>query len=109
MTTEANKELENIKKDLAELKKDIRDLTGALTAIGKKQKKGNAGIISRKKEVLLDTLSLAEIKKRLVELTQEGDEALDVVRKQVEKYPTGTLLASVGVCVLIGILLGNRR
>jgi len=109
MTTEANKELENIKKDLAELKKDIRGLTSALTDIGKEQVEEVAGTIGKKKEVLLDTLSLAEIKKRLAELTQEGDDALDVVREQVEKYPAGTLLASVGVGVLIGILLGNRR
>ena len=109
MTTEANKELENIKKDLAELKKDIRGLTSALKDIGQEQVEEVAGTIGKKKEVLLDSLSLAEIKKRLAELTQEGDDALDAVREQVEKYPAGTLLASVGVGVLIGILLGNRR
>jgi len=109
MTTEANKELENIKKDLAELKKDIKSLTSALTDIGKEQVEEAAGTIGRKKEVLLDSLSLEEIKKRLADLTQEGEDALDVVREQVEKYPAGTLLASVGVGVLIGILLGNRR
>ncbi len=109
MTTEANKELENIKNDLAELKKDIKGLTSALTDLGKEQVEDAAGTIGRKKEILLDTLSLAEIKKRLADLTEEGEDALDVVREQVEKNPAGTLLASVGVGVLIGILLGGRR
>jgi ElaB/YqjD/DUF883 family membrane-anchored ribosome-binding protein len=107
MTAEANKELENIKDDLAELRNDIKGLTLALTEIGKKRVDEAGDIINDKKEDLLDSLSLAEIKEKLSELKGEGEDALDVVREQVEKYPAGTLLAAVGVGVLIGRILGG--
>ena len=107
MTAEANREIDNIKDDLAELKKDIKGLTKALTDLGKERVSETAGKIGEKKDDLLDSLSLAEIKERLADLKGEGEDALDVVRDQVEKYPAGTLLAAVGVGVLIGKLLGG--
>lgn len=107
MTAEANREIDNIKDDLAELKKDIKGLTSALTDLGKDRVSETAEKIGEKKDDLLDSLSLAEIKERLAELKGEGEDALDVVRDQVEKYPAGTLLAAVGVGVLIGKLLGG--
>ncbi len=109
MSADANRELENIKKDLADLKKDIQGLTGALTELGKNKVDAASDRISEKKDDLLDSLSLAEIKQRLADLKNEGDDALDVVREQVEKYPAGTLLAAVGVGVLIGRLLGGSH
>ncbi len=109
MTTEANKELDAIKDDLASLKEDIRKLTGALTEMGRERVGEAADKISEKKEDLLDSLSLAEIRERLAQLKNEGEDALGVVREQVEKYPAGTLLAAVGVGVLIGRLLCSGR
>lgn len=109
MTTEANKELDNIRKDLDELKNDIKGLTSALTNLGKERVEEAAEKIGEKKEDLLDSLSLAEIKDRLGELKGEGEDALDVVRDQVEKYPAGTLLAAVGVGVLIGRIMGGSN
>ena len=109
MTTEANKEIDNIKKDLDELKNDIKGLTSALTNLGKERVGEAAEKISDKKDDLLDSLSLAEIKDRLAELKGDGEDALDVVREQVEKYPAGTLLAAVGVGVLIGKLMGGSN
>ena len=110
MTTEANKELDNIKNDLAELKEDIRNLTTALADMGRERVGEAAEKMSEKKEDLLDSLSLAEIRERLAQLKDEGEDALDKVRDQMEKYPAGTLLAAVGVGVLIGRLLcGGRR
>ncbi|HEB69731.1 MAG TPA: hypothetical protein ENI88_08945 [Desulfobulbus sp.] len=109
MTTEANKELDNIKKDLDELKNDIKGLTSALTDLGRQRVGDAADKIGEKKDDLLDSLSLAEIKQRLADLKDEGEDALDVVREQLEKYPAGTLLAAVGVGVLIGRLMGGSR
>jgi ElaB/YqjD/DUF883 family membrane-anchored ribosome-binding protein len=107
MSTDANKELANIKNDLSELKKDIQGLTNALTELGKNKVDAASDRISETKDDLLDKLSLAEIRERLGDL--KGEDALDAVREQVEKYPAGTLLAAVGVGVIIGALVGGSR
>jgi len=111
MTTEANKELENIKGDLADLKEDIKGLTNALKDLGKQRVDEAAEKIGKKKDDLLDSCSLAEIRERLEGLKNEGEDAIDLVRQQVEKYPAATLLAAVGIGVLIGKLLsaGNSK
>jgi len=110
MTTEANKEVENIKQDLADLKNDIKGLTVALKDMGKQQVDEAAEKLSDKKDDLLDSFSLAEIKQRLEELKGDGEDAVDMVKQQVEKNPVGTLLAAVGLGILLGKLLstGNR-
>ena len=110
MTTETNKEMENIKLDLADLKKDIKGLTMALKDMGKQQVDEATGKLTDKKDDLLDNFSLSEIKKRLDELKDDGEDVVDVVRQQVEKNPIGTLLAAVGVGILLGKLFstGNR-
>jgi len=110
MTTEANKEVENIKQDLADLKNDIKSLTITLKDMGKQQVDEAAEKLSDKKDDLLDSFSLAEIKERLEELKGDGEEAVDMVKQQVEKNPVGTLLAAVGLGILLGKLLptGNR-
>jgi len=107
MSTDANKELANIKNDLSELKKDIQGLTNALTELGKNKVDAASDRISETRDDLLDKLSLAEIRERLGDL--KGEDALDAVREQVEKYPAGTLLAAVGVGVIIGALVGGSR
>ena len=110
MTTEANREVENIKQDLADLKNDIKGLTMALKDMGKQQVDEAAGKLTDKKDDLLDSFSLSEIKERLEELKDDGEDAVDLVRQQVEKNPVGTLLAAVGVGILLGKLFstGNR-
>jgi ElaB/YqjD/DUF883 family membrane-anchored ribosome-binding protein len=107
MSTDANKELANIKNDLSELKKDIQGLTNALTELGKNKVDAASDRITETRDDLLDKLSLAEIRERLGDL--KGEDALDAVREQVEKYPAGTLLAAVGVGVIIGALVGGSR
>jgi len=67
MTTDANKELENIKSDLADLKEDIGKLTAALADLGRERVGETAERISEKKEDLLDSLSLAEIREIMLE------------------------------------------
>ena len=110
MATETNKEVENIKQDLADLKNDIKGLTKALKDLGKQRVDETAEKLSEQKNDLLDNFSLAEIKQRLEELKDDSEDAVDVVRQQVEKNPLGTLLAAVGVGILLGKLLstGNR-
>jgi ElaB/YqjD/DUF883 family membrane-anchored ribosome-binding protein len=107
MSTDADKELANIKNDLSELKKDIQGLTNALTELGKNKVDAASDRITETRDDLLDKLSLAEIRERLGDL--KGEDALDAVREQVEKYPAGTLLAAVGVGVIIGALVGGSR
>ena len=110
MTTEANKEIENIKQDLAELRKDIKGLSSALKNLGKQKVDETTEKIEEKKDDLLDSFSLAEIKERLDELKGEGEDAVAVIRQQAEKNPVGTLLTAMGVGLLLGRLLssGNR-
>jgi ElaB/YqjD/DUF883 family membrane-anchored ribosome-binding protein len=110
MTAEASKELENIKQDLADLKKDIKGLTMALKDVGKQQVDETTEKLCDKKDDLLENFSLGEIKERLEELKGDGAEAVDVVRQQVEKNPLGTVLAAVGIGILLSKLLssGNR-
>jgi ElaB/YqjD/DUF883 family membrane-anchored ribosome-binding protein len=110
ITTEANKEIENIKQDLAELRKDIKGLSSALKNLGKQKVDETTEKIEEKKDDLLDSFSLAEIKERLDELKGEGEDAVAVIRQQAEKNPVGTLLTAMGVGLLLGRLLssGNR-
>jgi len=102
MTTDANQEVENIKQDLSDLKNDIKKLTSALNDIGRQEIDEASETIGDQKDKLLDSFSLAEIKTRLEELKGDGEDAVDLVRQQVEKNPVGTLLAAVAVGIMLG-------
>ena len=107
MTTDANKEVENIKQDLSDLKNDIKELTSALKDMGRQKIDEASEKIGDRKDDLLGNFSLAEIKERLEELKGDGEDTMNLVRQQVEKNPVGTLLAAVGLGIVLGKLFSS--
>ncbi|WP_028584864.1 DUF883 family protein [Desulfogranum mediterraneum] len=111
MTAETKQDLDQLKEEIGRLKDDLKEMTALLGKICKDQAAAAQDRVEQKSEQVLDSFSLAELKEQLAALKDEGEEAVDTVRKQVEKYPAGSLLAAIGLGVIIGKLLspGNRR
>ncbi len=110
MTTTAKTELTAIQEDLAQLKNDLKELTGTLKDAGKQRIDTAQEKISDQADTLLGNLSMEELKEHLKNLKADSENALNTVKHQVEKYPAGSLLAAVGIGILIGKLFssGNK-
>ncbi len=111
MSTVAKQEFAIIQEDMVQLKSDLKGLTETLKELGKQKVAEAKGEAVDQADALLDSLSTEELRKHFKTLKAESEEALEAVRKQVEKYPAGTLLATLGAGIIIGKILssGNKR
>lgn len=103
--SQSSRELDHIKKDLLSLKSDVKSLAGAL---GKDNKNNLSHLRSRVSELgshvpdsLGDTYRYA---------LEQGEQAVDSTRKQVEKYPLTTLFGALFLgAALAAVFLFPRR
>jgi ElaB/YqjD/DUF883 family membrane-anchored ribosome-binding protein len=102
--SQSSRELDHIKKDISSLKADFKSFAGALGKNSSQSKSFLQNRISDIENWVPDTLN--ETYQYAVE---QGEQAVDTTRRQVEKYPLPTLFGALFLGAALTMLVVYPR
>ncbi|WP_201351843.1 DUF883 family protein [Hydrogenimonas urashimensis] len=98
-------DVEALKKEIETLKKDLLRLTETVGKVGEaKLRESLDGV----KERIASEIPPEQLEK-FDALKDQGEEAIEAIRRQQKEHPVGTLLVAAGVGFLLGKILGGKN
>ena len=94
-----------LKKEIETLKEDLLKLTKAFEKVGEEKIKRAVGDV---KERIAEKIPREQLEK-LESVKAQGEEAIEVLKKQQKEHPLGTLLVAIGIGFLMGRLMGGNH
>ena len=96
--------VEELKKEIETLKKNLVNLTKAFEKAGEEKVKETVGSV---KDKITERISNEQLE-RLEKVKEQGEDALEAIKRQQKEHPLGTLLVAIGIGFLLGKLMGGN-